>query len=347
MRFEHPFVLWFLFAVPLVLVWSLLVRRSAVGFSTVDRAARIGRGWRERVLWVPVVLRALALALLIVGAARPQLGVGKQRTVTKGVAIMMVLDRSTSMRAAMEYDGERVSRLAGVKRVFRDFVIGNQNEGGELPGRDGDLIGLVGFGSFAETYCPLVREYGALTEATERIDYAATRNVDAGTAVGDAIALAAARLRSAEEQLTRYGAVGSGGAEPGDPEFEIASKAIILLTDGEENAGERSALEGAALAKRWGIKVYTIGLGSDFGRGMFGSGTLPRVAELSGGKHFDTADGDGLEDVYAEIDRLEPTEIERVEYASYREWFAPFALAGLLIVLLDSVLSWAVLRRAG
>ncbi len=344
MRFEHPFVLWFLLAVPLVVVWSLLVKRSAVGFSTVDRAARIGRGWRERALWVPVVLRALVLVLLIVGAARPQLGVGKQRTVTKGVAIMMVLDRSTSMRAQMQYDGDRVSRLEGVKRVFRDFVLGNQDRGGELPGRDGDLIGLIGFGSFAETYCPLVREYGALTEATDRIDYAAIRGVDAGTAVGDAIALAAARLRSAEEQLVRFGA---GGAEPGDPEFEIASKVIILLTDGEENAGERSALEGAALAKQWGIKVYTIGLGSDFGRGMFGSGTLRRVAEISGGKHFDTADGDGLEDVYAEINRLEPTEIERVEYASYREWFEVFALVGLVLLLIDSVLSWTVLRRAG
>src|SRR5690606_12879347 len=112
-------------------------------------------------------------------------------TVTKGVAIMMVLDRSTSMRSPMQYDGNRVSRLEGVKRVFRDFVLGNQDRGGELPGRDGDLIGLIGFGSFAETYCPLVREYGALTEATDRIDYAAIRGVDAATAVGDAIALAA------------------------------------------------------------------------------------------------------------------------------------------------------------
>lgn len=343
MRFEHPFVLWFLLAVPLVLAWSLLVKRSAVGFSTVDRAARIPSGWRERTAWVPLVVRTLVLTLLIVGAARPQLGVGKQRTVTKGVAIMMVMDRSTSMRAWMSYGDERVRRLDGVKQVFKDFVLGNSEQGGELPGRDGDLIGLIGFGSFAETYCPLVREYGALVEATEQIEYAATRGVDAGTAVGDSIALAAARLRSAEEQLTRYGA---GSSAPGDPEFEIASKVIILLTDGEENTGERNALEGAALAKQWGIRIYTIGLGSDFGRGMFGSSTLHRVANLTGGKHFDTADGDGLADVYAEIDRLEPTEIERVEYASYREWFEVFALGALVLVLVDSLLSWVVFRRA-
>jgi Ca-activated chloride channel homolog len=344
MRFEYPFVLWFLLAVPLALAWSVLVRRSAMGFSTVDRAARIPSGWRERTVWVPVVLRSLALALLIVGAARPQLGEGKQRTVTKGVAIMMVMDRSTSMQAYMRYEDDRVRRLDGVKQVFRDFVLGNMDRGGDLPGREGDLIGLIGFGRFAETFSPLVREYAALAEATDRVDYAATRGVDAGTAVGDALALAAARLRSAEEQLTRYG--DAGGTQPGDPEFEIASKVIILLTDGEENAGDRSALEGAALAKRWGIKVYTIGLGSEFGRGMFGSSTLRRVADLTGGKHFDTTDGDGLSDVYAEIDRLEPTEIERVEYASYREWFGLFAVTALVLVLLDSVLSWAIFRRA-
>lgn len=342
-KFENSWVLWFLLVVPLVLLWSLLLRRRAIGFSAVDRATRIQPGWRERMLWVPVVIRCVAIAAIVAAASRPQLGVGKERTVTKGVAIMMVLDRSLSMQRPMDYAGERVSRLTGVKRVFSDFIVGNRDNGGSLPGRDGDLIGLVGFGSFAETYCPLVREYPPLIEATDQMDYARGRT-DAGTAVGDAIALAAARLKSAEEQLQRFDDV---NATEGDPEFEIASKVIILLTDGEQNAGERNPLEGAAIAKEWGIKIYTIGLGSSGGLfGSRGSTVLPRVAELTGGKHFDTADGDGLQGVYAEINALEPTEIERVEFASYREWYHVGALIALGLIAVDSLLNWVVLRRA-
>lgn len=343
-RFENAWVLWFLLVVPVILIWSLLIRRRAIGFSAVDRAARIQPGWREKILWLPVLIRCLAIGVLIASAARPQLGVGKERTVTKGVAIMMVLDRSLSMQRPMDYAGERVSRLEGVKRVFSDFVVGNAGSGGSLPGRDGDLIGLIGFGAFAETYCPLVREYPPLIEATDQITYARS-NTEAGTAVGDAIALAAARLKSAEEQLQRFEDL--SGTE-GDPDFEIASKVIILLTDGEQNQGERHPLEGAALAKEWGIKIYTIGLGSDSG-GFFGgrgSTVLPRVAELTGGKHFDTADGDGLQGVYEEINALEPTEIERVEFASYREWYHVGALIALALIAVDSLLNWVVLRRA-
>ncbi len=128
--------------------------------------------------------------------------------------------------------------------MFSDFVVGNRDNGGSLPGRDGDLIGLVGFGSFAETYCPLVREYPPLIEATDQMDYARGRT-DAGTAVGDAIAARSRPAKSAEE-LQRFDDV---NATEGDPEFEIASKVIILLTDGEQNAGERNPLEDAAIAR--------------------------------------------------------------------------------------------------
>ena len=345
LRFEHVWVLWLLLAVPVVLGWSLLLRRRAIGFSAVDRTARIAPGWRQHVLWVTVVVRVVAIAALVIAAARPQLGVGRERTVTKGVAIMMVLDRSLSMRREMNYGGEQVARLDGVKQVFSDFVVGNRESGGDLPGRDGDLVGLVGFGAFAETFCPLVREYPPLIEATTQIDYARSGG-DAGTAVGDAIALAAARLKSAEEQLRAFD---DPETSETDPEFEIASKVIILLTDGEQNAGSRRPMEGAALAKEWGIKIYTIGLGSGSG-GFFGGGgrsaVLPRVAELTGGKHFDTADGDGLENIYKEIDALEPTEIERVEFASYREWYHVGALLALALVAIDAAMTWLLLRRA-
>jgi Ca-activated chloride channel family protein len=348
MRFEHDFVLWFLLAVPIVLVWSLVGRRAAVRFSAVDRVGRIAPGWRERVVWVVPVLRAVVLTLLILGAARPQQGVGRERTVTRGVAMMLVVDRSLSMRAQMNFDGERVTRLDGMKRVLTDFVMGNTERGGTLPGRTGDLIGLIQFGGFAETVCPLVREYELLVEGARQMDYAATQ-VDGGTAIGDAIALAAVRLRSAESEMARIQRETASGVVM-QPDFEIASKAIILLTDGEENRGTRTALEGAKLAEEWGIRVYPIFLGSasEIGafRGQNAQRILRAVAETTGGKQFETTDGEGLLEIYAEIDKLEPTEIERVEFASYREWYRPFALAAGALLLLDVLLGWTLLRRA-
>jgi len=348
MRFEHPFVLWFLLAVPMVLVWSLIGRRAAVRFSAVDRMGRIAPGWRERVVWVVPVLRALVLALLILGAARPQQGVGKERTVTRGVAMMLVVDRSLSMRAQMNFDGERITRLDGMRRVLTDFVMGNTEQGGTLPGRRGDLIGLIQFAGFAETLSPLVREYELLVEGANQMEYAATR-VDGGTAIGDAIALAAVRLRAAESELARLERDTVTGMVV-QPDFEIASKAIILLTDGEENRGTRTALEGAKLAEEWGIRVYPIFLGSQAEiRGFSGQNAiriLRAIAESTGGKHFETTDGEGLLEIYAEIDKLEPTEIERVEFASYREWYRPFALAAGALLLLDVLLGWTLLRRA-
>ena len=339
-KFENGWVLWFLLVVPLVLVWSLLLRRRAIGFSAVDRATRIQPGWRERMLWVPVVIRCVAIAAIIAAASRPQLGVGKERTVTKGVAIMMVLDRSWSMVGAeMEYRGETIDRLEGSKRVFKDFVLGNEENGGRLRGRNGDLIGLIGYSGFPETYCPLVREYEALVEAAETITPART-----GTAIGDAIALAAARLKSAEEQLQRLDQLDGGG---GDPDFEIASKVMIVLTDGEEGRDVvRPMSEAIGLAKEWGITVYTIDFGSYRPR-LFGrSGVFESIAEMTGGQHFNIDDETSLEAVYAEIDALEPTEIERVEFASYREWYHVGALIALGLIAVDSLLNWVVLRRA-
>jgi Ca-activated chloride channel family protein len=290
------------------------------------------------------VIRAVALAALIIGAARPQQGIGKERTVTKGVAIMMVLDRSTSMvDAEMEYRGETIDRLEGTKRVFRDFVLGNMNDGGSLPGRDGDLVGLIGFGAFPETYCPLVREYEPLVEATKRITPARSQ-LEGGTSIGDAVALAAARLRSAEEQLSRFG---TDGEREADPDFEIASKVMIVLTDGEESGRNRTPMTAAAaVAKEWGITIYTIDFGS-YRAGMFSrSGVFEGMAETTGGKHFNISDDTSLETVYAEIDALEPSEIERVEFSSYRERFELFALFALGLVAFDSLLSWGLLRRA-
>jgi Ca-activated chloride channel family protein len=278
------------------------------------------------------------------------MGREKVKDVTKGVAIQMVVDRSSSMSAEMEYRGSRRNRLDVVKKVFEEFIMGN---GEELEGRPNDLVGMVAFARYADTMAPLTLGHGALLRFLDQVKIV-TRRAEDGTAIGDALALAAARLRTAEEDIARF------ASDSGEKEYEIKSKIIILLTDGQNNFGKRTPEQAAQLAADWGIKVYTIGVGGDEGvstvKTLFGNFKVPtgtrvdtrplqRVAEATGGI-FRMADGDeSLREVYTEIDRLEKSNIESVRYIDYRELFVPFALAALCLVMLEVFLAATVFRR--
>lgn len=303
---------------------------------------------RRRLLGLPFALRAAALALLAVALARPQSGTEHVKDVSEGIAIEMVVDRSGSMGAEMEFKGERVNRLEVVKRVFAEFVEGNRKD---LPGRPNDLIGMIAFARYPDTVCPLTLAHGALAHFLETVNIVKRRNED-GTAIGDALALAAARLRTAEETLRRQ-----GGAQ-GD--YRIRSKVIILLTDGENNAGSRAPAYAAELAAKWGIRIYAIGVGGreavqtiqtfmgtykvPLGRGV-DEGMLKSLADKTGGQFRMAEDEESLRAVYREIDRLERTRIEAERYIDYREEFTPYALAGLGLLLLEAMLAATVLRR--
>jgi Ca-activated chloride channel family protein len=351
LRFESPWALLALIAVPLILFY--LSRRRGPGsirFSSIGHARRAGRSLRQNFALLPLMLRAAAMILLVLGLARPQMGREKVRDVTKGVAIQMVVDRSSSMSAEMNYRGIRRNRLEAVKKVFEEFLMGN---GEELGGRPNDLVGMVAFARYADTMAPLTLGHGALLRFLDQVSLV-TRRAEDGTAIGDALALAAARLQTAEEDLARY------ADESGEKEYEIKSKIIILLTDGQNNFGERTPEQAAQLAAQWGIKVYTIGVGGEDGvstvRTLFGNfkvptgsrvdtGPLQRVAEMTGGL-FRMADSDeALREVYAEIDELEKSDIESVRYIDYRELFVPFALTALCLVMLEVLLSATVFRR--
>lgn len=321
--------------------------------------------WRQRLSVLPVILRILAITLLVVAVARPRAGIGRVQTSTDAVAIQLVVDRSGSMRHRMQLDGQLLSRLDVVKRVLRDFLLGN---GKDLEGRPADLIGLVSFARFAETACPLVRDPRALADLADSIRPAAQQFED-GTAVGDALALAAARLRNAEQELNervqsdnadkdaQSGANASGG-------LRIKSKVIVLLTDGENNAGERVPIESAELAQEWGIRVYTVGIGAGapayvLRRDPLGgeqlvpmaSGIdeteLEQIAAMTGGKYFRAQDGEALREIYREIDRLERTSVRTIEFVDYAERFAPFAAAAAALIALELTLSATVFRRVG
>lgn len=349
MRFESPWALLILLLIPAAVYWRNRNGSAALTFSSTIHAAQAGVSLRQRFMAAPLALRVLALVFLALALARPQQGRERVHDVSKGVAIEMVADRSGSMGAPMDFGHEQINRLEVVKRVFNEFINGN---GKSLRGRPDDLAGLIAFARYPETLCPLTLAHGALPQFLQRVDVAKRREED-GTAIGDALALAAARLKTAEEELAHQ----SKGTKK---EYAIKSKIIILLTDGQHNYGKRSPLEAAALAAEWGIKIYTVGVGGgdnqSFVQTPFGQvpmaaaapldeDTLRAIASKTGGIYRRADDADSLRDFYKEIDQLEKTEIESVKYLDYREWFPLFALLTLLCVIAEIVLSGTLLRR--
>ena len=350
MRFASPLALLLLLLIPVALLWRRWqLGRGGVAFPSVAVAAIAGRSWRQRLSVLPVLLRSLCLILLILALARPQEGWEQVRDLSQGVAIEMVVDRSGSMRAEMKHGGRHATRLDVVKDVFEAFVLGNNRD---LDGRRNDLIGLVAFARHADTVCPLTLGHGALVQFFDTVNFVQSRSED-GTAIGDAVALAAARLQTVSETLERR------GTDP-DHSREIKSKVIILLTDGENNCGKRTPEEAAELAAEWGVKIYAIGVGGDgvsTVRSPFGTFTVPmraaavdettlrQMAARTGGLYRLAKDARSLRDIYAEIDRLERSDIEAVKYMDYRERFAALVVAAVALLGLEAILQCTVLRR--
>lgn len=350
MRFHSPWALALLVVPGAVILWRMLRReraREAVTFSSTLLLDGLPRTFRERLAWVPTALWFAGACLLIVALARPQEGTGSVRTTTDGVAMMLVVDRSSSMQEPMIYRGEQRARIDVVREVASRFVAGDVEE---LEGREGDLIGLVSFARYADTLCPLVRIHDTLLEFIDRVQTVRIRAED-GTAIGDGIALAAARLEKAEEELTER----NEGEE--DPDFEIKSKVIVLLTDGDENAGDITFRESSELCRELGIRLYAIGIGGGRFTDMLGrtrdipspaqSPAFRANAEMTGGLAIGARTGEDLLEIYRRIDELEKTTIESVEYTNYDESFTPYAASGLGVLLASWLLSWTVFRRTG
>ena len=354
MRFEFPWAFLLLVLVPLVMWWRWRVharKRGAVKFSWTRNAARAGRSWRQRISWLPVVLRVLAIIGVIVALARPQLGLEQVRDLQKGIAIEMVVDRSSSMGAEMIYEGTRMTRLDVVKKVFETFVLG---DGDDLKGRGSDLVGMIAFARYADTVCPLTLAHGALPRFLETVHLAQPQTEEDGTAIGDAIALAAARLKTAEDVMQKQ-------APDRADKYEIESKVMILLTDGEQTAGEREPIAAAKLANEWGIKIYTIAIGGGEsirardtlfggfllpGRDMrIDTRTLRAISEETGGRFFEAQNADSLAEIYASIDEMERSEIESIRFMDYREYFIYPCGFAVACIVLEVLLSCTLFRK--
>jgi Ca-activated chloride channel family protein len=256
------------------------------------------------------------------------------------------------MQAEMNYDGEKLNRLEVSKRVLKDFIGG----GGGFEGRSSDIIGLVTFARYVDTVCPLVQGHNVLLEFLDKTELVKLRSED-GTAIGDAIARGAARLKTAEDEIRdRNKRLRVGGELAGEgvqDEFTIKSKVIILLTDGQNNVGA-DPIAAANLAKEWGIKIYTIGIESVSSRaglmsllrrGGVDERLLKTIAENTGGFYARAGSGDDLKKIYKEIDKLEKTEIKSLEYVEYAEQFGPWAFAGLCLLGFEMLASSTVFRK--
>lgn len=357
--FHQP---WALLLLPLAaLVWARRVirpRYTAVRFSSTEPLMAAGRTWAVRAQALPVLLRTLAVLLLILCLAQPRKGNQQTRIKAEGIAIQLVVDRSGSMRALdLSLRGRRTDRLAAVKTVVKDFVGGGEG----LRGRDDDLIGAIVFARDADSISPLTLDHAYLLDALDKTELAKNQNED-GTAIGDGLALAVERLKTLEQQRGLRN------------EQKIKSKVIILLTDGENNAGDVEPLKAAEIAAAFGIKVYTIGAGT---RGMaevvvtdpfsgrevlrqmpvsIDEDTLRKIADLTKGKYFRATDADSLKRIYATIDTLEKTRTEERRFMDYKElateWvrlgavtMPPLLLIAFVLLGIEVLLANTWLRR--
>jgi Ca-activated chloride channel family protein len=362
MQFYSPWVLLLLLVVP-VMAYLMLRRKgtAAVRFPSLMDMRHCPLSWRIRFRPLLNVARWVCVVLLIMALARPRKGTVLAEISTEGVAIEAVVDRSGSMQTEMDYFGQKLNRLEVVKKVLSDFVEGDKKD---LKGRSNDLVGLITFARYADTKCPLVHSHNVLTEFLKKTEIVTPRSNEDGTAIGDAVALAAARLRKAEEEIhQRKVQLASAGEDIADTEesgFKIKSKAIILLTDGINNAGQYDPLEAAELAKKWGIKIYTIGIGSSqaftrrqtlFGMRLVQADQsldeelLKGIAKKTGGFYGRADDAEALRTIVERIDELEKTEVKSVQYTQFAERFGPWTLAALLILGAEMLAGCTVFRK--
>jgi Ca-activated chloride channel homolog len=327
-RYEpaQPELLWSLVALPLIaayLIWRGPRTNAQVPLPTLSVLSTGPRDLLVLFRQLPQALILAALAFLLIALARPQSKDSWQDVQREGIDIMIALDVSASMLAK----DLRPDRLAASKKVAQEFIDGRPN----------DRIGLVVYEGEAFTQCPLTTDHRVLKEL---FGSARSGLITGGTAVGMGLATALNRLRDSEAK----------------------SKVVILLTDGVSNAGMVQPLDAAQIAEQLGIRVYTIGVGtrgralspvSQYPNGQYrfdmvpveiDEATLQQVASMTGAQYFRATDERKLQEIYAEIDRLERTRIKVTEYSQRNEEYAPFLMIAIGLLTAAFLLERTVIR---
>ncbi len=323
--FEYPFVLYLLLLIPLLVFWYWKRNKKStpdVTYSSLQMFDGVKPTLRERLIHLPALLRVLALSFLIVALARPQSFSSGENVYTEGIDIAMLLDISGSMLA----EDFKPNRLDAAKNVIDEFIAG----------RTSDKIGLVVFAGQSFTQCPLTIDYSVLRNLLKEIK---SGMIEDGTAIGTAIANGVNRLKDSSAK----------------------SKIIILLTDGVNNSGEIDPITAAQIAKTFGVRIYTVGVGTrgeapypfntPFGKRYqmvpveIDEGVLQQVASITDGNYFRATDNTKLKEIYDEIDKLEKTRVEITSYRNATELFYEWAGLGLLLLVLETGLVRTWLRR--
>ena len=319
---EYLFLL--LLLIPYI-IWYILKWKSAeasIQISDVSVYANTPKSYKNYLFHAPFLLRMIALALLIIVLARPQSTNSWQNSETEGIDIMLALDISTSMLA----EDLKPNRLEAAKEVATQFI----------NGRPYDNIGVTLFAGESFTQCPLTVDHSVLLNL---INQAECGIIEDGTAVGMGIANAVSRLKDSN----------------------AISKVIILLTDGTNNMGDISPLPAAEIAKSFGIRVYTIGVGTN-GTAPYpypvggtiqyvnmpvqiDESTLTQIAATTDGSYYRATSNSKLKEVYEEIDKLEKTKISVKQFSKRTEEYGIFAVAAFLCILMEILLRYTVLRR--
>jgi len=325
MFFEYPYLLWLLAVPALLLLRYLWIeikgRRAHVRVSRLDAWQAGGRSVFELIRHIPFVLRVAALCLIIVAIARPRSATQVEKVDTEGIDIIFAMDVSTSM-LARDFSPDR---LNAAKDIAIEFI----------SQRPSDRMGIVVFAGESYTQCPLTTDRATLINLMKDVQ---TDLIDDGTAIGNGLATAVARMKDSDAK----------------------SRVVILLTDGVNNMGEIDPGMAAEIAKTYGIRVYTIGVGAN-GSAPYPVQTpwgielrnipveidedlLKGIADGTGGRYFRATDNTKLAEIYAEIGQMEKTRTSVDSFPVYKDLFEGYAIAALVCLILELLIS-AILRR--
>lgn len=326
---NKEYLLLLLLLIPYLLWYILYRKRSEPTFTMSDTYAysSIKKSWRMRILHLPVFLRIVTFICIVIILARPQTHNSWGNKSVEGIDIMLAMDVSTSMLA----EDLKPNRMEAAKKVAAEFISDRAN----------DNIGLTIFAGEAFTQCPMTTDHASLLNLLQgvRTDIASRGLIADGTAVGMGLANAVSRLK----------------------ESKAKSKVIILLTDGSNNMGDISPLTAAQIAKSLGIRVYTIGVGTNTvapypvmvgGTTQYvnvpaeiDTKTLKDIAQSTDGGFYRATNNAELKEIYNDIDRLEKTKMDVKKFSKRYEAYEPFALIAILSLLLEILLRLTILRR--
>lgn len=325
-EFANPGFFWLLIIIPAMVafyIWREQKMQGSFSTSAIKGFSLPKQSIIPKLRHSGIVLRSLSVAFLIVALARPQSSLSWQNTTTEGIDIMIASDISGSMLA----EDFKPNRLEAGKNIAIDFI----------KDRPDDRIGLVIFSGESFTQCPLTIDHDVLINLFKDIK---NGMIDDGTAIGMGLATAVNRLKDSEAK----------------------SKVVILLTDGSNNGGSITPITAAEIAKKFNIRVYTVGLGT---RGMapypmkteygiqyqnvpvdIDEGTLTKIANITGGKYFRATNNEKLKEIYVQIDKLEKAKIDVTQFHKKTECFLPFAIIALLLLLTEFILKNTLLKGA-